>query len=35
MLGKESLRVVRRDGRKGKGACIRLIIKKGRQRMHK
>jgi len=35
MLGKESLRMVRRDGRKGKGACIRLIIKKGRQRMHK
>jgi hypothetical protein len=35
MLGKESLRVVRRDGRRGKGACIRLIIKKGRQRMHK
>ena len=35
MLGKESLRVVRREGRKGKGACIRLIIKKGRQRMHK
>ena len=35
MLGKESLRIVRRDGRRGKGACIRLIVKKGGQRMHK
>ena len=35
MLGKESLRMVRRDGRRSKGSCIRLIIKKAGQRMNK
>lgn len=35
MLGKESLRMVRRDGRRDKGSCIRLIIKKAGHRMNK
>ena len=35
VLGKQSLRMVRRDSRTRKGACIRLIIKKSGQRMHK
>ena len=35
ILGKESLRMVRRDGRGNRGSCIRLIIKKARQHMDK